>query len=1175
MPAYGREGSGWTEAGVLRGRTAGGEWTDVADNGYVWDGSAWVQFQPNASSDLLPPQSLVVLPSDTSASATWTNPTQDPGNDPTHVQVRIPETTTVWTEIAMDVTATSFGFLAPETAYQMQIRYIIREDGAITKTSPITEAFFTTDALTGPGTPAADPGGTGSDSTIPWGIPDGAGPVGGPGCWWEYIVQTATTPASGAIVWADTAVTGSFDGDAGSLNIDFVAEGLSCGALARMKYRENCDGVTGDYEFGDAFVMVCDWDADCGGVPASPQFDSAVYADAIIAAPELCETAIVDSNDPTIEWAKLPGFGSIQTIDNHTVFGLTTNGTLGQPTLAAKYGAIALLTDGDDFSFNIDIQLEEVPGGASGGSGVAPASFPVIRFGKNLALSVVFDTTTTYVVRMSWIASDGTFKSVTGTTPVGLDTYATVTATLDADGNKTLYLNGVQEAQSTDTTSPGFSDYSIGQDVEVYTNEFMRFESIGAWDRVLTASEINTLSLEYEWPYRVETPVVTEMTNGVDTLTASLSTARTGDLRLLFVGVSRNNNADETALDTPPTGWTLIDRHRSGVLYYRFVQNGDAGTVDLDWSAGTVTANDGYAYCETWRNCDTTNPYLMANVAHNGANNSTTFSTQSNPAPYTRPSPFDNGFEKWTSYYENCSYNAHNYAEDDWTWQSTTGISPFRQSAAILTTEVIQQNVGTSVNYTIDSGRYEGVLEGAEMIPEAIFRMSGTVSRGWQFDIFFRAPRTEAWLATPHVVMGGSRYEGGGDLLINDCGFVAPEDPIFLFFSSYAGTTESFINYPTELDGMVGWCEWADLGTWNWPVSDRYMAQFQIANVNTLDPIGKLHGNGLKTTFGNDEFKEDYWANVSNVNQRVLRVHINRDSSATFEDSMEANAANSNFPDAWTGPIFSETQVAGAGDSNISWFDLGNPASTGLLEVPGYTATGGSTVGGTLILPLNPPGVTTPARSTPSIRAIGTVTGIDVVSPSWASVPIPAHTAGDLLLCFNHRVVNGSSDWNTAGWMPVMTLGNAADIDFYIMGKIGDGTTGNIEVRSDNTGLGGFSVVVAFQNCAGVSAWEDNGNNNTTLDPSNGGNHPTPTHPNDNVMILRAGTAFNNLISDLAISAGTEIMQGFRNLFTDAYFSLTAEARTTAGAFPSATVTITPDSTPETYYYANGELLGL
>ena len=498
MGVYQRSGGAWTDVGVMRRRESGA-WSENVDGGYVRSGGEWVQFQPVAAAELNPPENLAVAPDDQSAVATWTNPTQDVGNDPTHVQVRIPETTTVWTEIPMPVTTTTFSYLAPETEYQFQIRYVLREDGVVVKESPIAEKFFTTLALTGPGAPAADPGGSGPDTSWDWGVPSG-----GASCSWEYILQTAETPASGAIIWSDTAVTGTVASE-GTLTLDLVNDyGIECGGLARFKYRENCSGALSDYEFGEPFMMVCDWDVTCGGLGPNAAFANTIYSDPniLFAFPEACadvdglnifdqsQIRIVDYTDNTIVYGKLSGFGAFDIYGEQQIIGSVDNGTLGRPTVAGQCGDLTLLVDADDLSISAWVQLDDVPGGSGGGSGTAPASFPFLRVGRNVAFSCVFATTTTFYIRATWIDRDGDFVTLTSSTAYNLDEFIHAALTLDSDGTKTLYVNAVVEATDTSNTPVSISGAGLGQDLEVYTNGLGRVKSVAGWDRVLTPEEV-------------------------------------------------------------------------------------------------------------------------------------------------------------------------------------------------------------------------------------------------------------------------------------------------------------------------------------------------------------------------------------------------------------------------------------------------------------------------------------------------------------------------------------------------------------------------------------------------------------------------------------------------------------------------------------------------------------
>lgn len=581
MPAYSRDSGAWEQA-VFRQRVSG-EWSGDDALGYVRDGGEWVLFQqPVGDEDLLKPENLTASPGDFDATFTWTNP--EPlfeAATPTHIQVRIPNTTTVWTELVYPATTTSIAYLNSSTEYQFQARYIIREDGSITATGAIAEVFFTTTTVDGPGTPAADPGGTGPDTIWDWGPTPGGG-----SCHWEYILQLADTPASGFLTWSDTAVTGTVASE-GQLALDLVNdEGIACGQLARWKFRQNCSGDTSDYEFGEEFVVVCDWGQDCGGVTPSVNFTLAPYTDAntLFAFPQSCPSdtdtmRVEDAVQPSVEYGKLAGFGSIQTYTDgfHTAYGKTTNSTVGTPMLAGVCGDMALLEDADDFSVTMRVMLDEVPGGTGGGGGVAPAAFPIARFGRNVAISAVFDTTTTWVARATWIDANGDFVTLTGTTPLSLDEYHSLTLVLDSNSTKILYVDGAVEESDTSNVACAFSADGIGQDIQVYANGFMRFQGCAGWDRVLSAAEVLGLVNPSPAPYLKDIVATSLASESVLSL-SGLDFAANDVVYVLLV------QSSSPSLSTPPAGWSTPEYglQTAGMYLYAKVMTGSETDLTLN-----------------------------------------------------------------------------------------------------------------------------------------------------------------------------------------------------------------------------------------------------------------------------------------------------------------------------------------------------------------------------------------------------------------------------------------------------------------------------------------------------------------------------------------------------------------------------------------------------------------
>ena len=631
MTGFQRSSGEWA-AFVAQSRT-NGEWSGSGTLGYTRLAGEWVQWQaPSFDAALTKPTNLGVTADDTSALFTWTNTAIDPDFLPTDVQVRITTTTLVWSEYTYPESSWSVGFLAPSTNYLMQIRYVRREDGIVVTEGEICDLHFTTDALAGSGTPAADPGGSGSDTSIPWADTGDPGPVGGPGTWWEYIVQTADTPASGTITFADTAVTGSFDGDAGSLDINFVTEGLSCGALARLKYRENDDGVPGTYLYGDPFVMVCDWATDCGGVSDSAAWAETLYADpdVLMAMPNICiqatdPMAIEDYIVAGLTYGKLDGLlaQGVGVTGNHTLFGNSTNSTLGTPAAAGKVGALALQTNGDDFSASLTINLDAVPG-----SGVTDSAI-LARWGRNVAISAVYATATTWYPRLSYQTATGGVTLTADTAQV-LGADVTITVVIDSDGDQYIYVGPDLDGTGTALGAIVLEDGGMGEDFQINLPQSAQISQVAAWGRVLTADEIGDIAgglAGYPTVIAAEYQTNGGFINDYAPPLPAGYTSQAGDVFVMYA------NRAATA-PTEVNGWN--------------VHGATADSKDIMWyvSDGTETAFPtmvwGDAQNRQWivvvmRNVNTTNPIDNVSATTNGTGNLVSPSaaevlTPSNPA---------------------------------------------------------------------------------------------------------------------------------------------------------------------------------------------------------------------------------------------------------------------------------------------------------------------------------------------------------------------------------------------------------------------------------------------------------------------------------------------------------------------------------------------------------------
>jgi hypothetical protein len=469
-------------------------WSGNDALGFVRVGSEWVPFQSPIGDALGQPINLAAIPGDLDATITWTNNLAAGVNaDNVRVQYRLPETTPVWTEENYPITAANFGFLNASTTYQFQVRYITRDpsDGQIDATGPISELFFTTTALTGPGTPAADPGGTGADSIITWPSTGGTpGAVGSSNCWWEYVVQVFDPDTYET---TDSSVTDEIAGDIGELEINFLDEGFACGATLRLKYREVCDSVPQDWQYGTYFTVVCDYADPCGAIAQTTAFASAPYLDAVLAMPKICyednKTLIEDYIAADVEYGRLPGLvAPLYRSGAWELVSRASNSDIGSPVVAGRVAGLVPLGSSvpslqSDMSINVFVYVDEAPS-------VGPfPSTRVLIIGETITMRLYAEgagVTASVVVPKN---GGGTF-SLNSTTELAVGEWHVITVTIDQDGDKLLYINGQLDVTDADTEYANFS--GLTGSVEVYGNPNMRHKNIAVWDRVLSALEIDS-----------------------------------------------------------------------------------------------------------------------------------------------------------------------------------------------------------------------------------------------------------------------------------------------------------------------------------------------------------------------------------------------------------------------------------------------------------------------------------------------------------------------------------------------------------------------------------------------------------------------------------------------------------------------------------------------------------
>lgn len=580
MPGYARDGSSWS-TGPVRARTASG-WTGEGDAGYVWDGTEWVKFQPDPSSLLPAPENLGVVATDTSAVATWTNPEAATTAGATDVQYRVPENGGgAWTELTYPATSLTLGFLRPETNYQLQVRYIIRSetDGSISDTGPIAEVFFTTDSLDGPGTLAPDPGGSGPDTIVPWGPTGNPGPVGGPGCWWEYVVQIVDSPVEGAISWSDTAMTGEFDGEASlGRSFDFVAAGLECNGLGRWKYREVCDGTPGDWFYSDPYVIPCDWDTACGG-NTNASLSTPPYSDAnlISFVPHVCPidggasepsdpTRIVDDVTDQVFSKDSYFFGVSRYLDNDIVVANSSAPDYGGPVISGYNSNLQNITASSDVSFSGFFMLDSQPPTALlGGT-------KLVTIGRTFRVQA-YGSGSGFTVGAIFPKAGGGAFNLQDTTELALDVWHTWTVTIDADGDKILYINGEAAVTDSTATNPDFDGTGLTSEIALFGNAWARQGLVATWDRVLAPNEIVSSLHTSPW---VSTQVHAPGTN---TITYPSGITGTNQIAYIVAVSSFATTGSGGSTITTPSGFTKIGDNRNAAAFYKILDGTETGSV--------------------------------------------------------------------------------------------------------------------------------------------------------------------------------------------------------------------------------------------------------------------------------------------------------------------------------------------------------------------------------------------------------------------------------------------------------------------------------------------------------------------------------------------------------------------------------------------------------------------
>ncbi len=1171
MSAYVREGGEWVEVSYMT--RDGGSWIDPLSEGWVRDGGSWVQFAPNAPADLLAPTNLQAVPGDVDAILSWTNPTQD--TTPDFVQFRIPEVTTVWTELTYPATTLTVAYLTPETDYQFQVRYITRDpdDGTIDLTGPIANKFFTTLALDGPGTPAKDPGGTGGDSITNWPLPPGGGPytVGGAGCWWEYTIQIFdyATGFSDSVLIANVEV----DGDIGTLAYNFVDEGFACDDVLRWKYREVCNSVPGDWNYGVPWSVVCDYDVACGGAAQTSAFAGAPWndVDAVFVMPKPCwnettfKTEILDYLDPTIEYGKLPGYnlplyigGAWQLVAKS---GLSEYGeamVAGHvPGLVPIGSSVPALTS--DFSFSAGFFLDIVPQSGSG------APVKVLEIGKTIKV-YAYANGGNWTATVSVPKEGGGSFSLTSTTDLTTDEWHTVGLTIDQDGNKILYIDGVADVTDADTTRANFGD--LNGDVELYGNDNMATRKVGGWGRVLTPAEMMAAhrAFLYDYPYKVDDgyEAITAASTDWD-YTLATTDVRAGDVRVINWAVRDGSLTVETGLETAPAGWNT-SVNGPNAIWWKVVEAGDPGLITAAWTNASETM--GYVREVVYRNCEEA---ISINWMGVSTNSSLYYSTHhpTMGANWDSGVDYDLGYSEW--------------------WEGTT-FTTMGCAGSCSPTDTAGYQTGSTADYntptlTGDANKYsnlfawEGVREQANFLAGPKIRITQANFDYNLAQIILRSERTDTWLSKPQLFQMESKLIG-----YLSTGPTVPQPSDTQIANGMFFLCAAIDNRQEEADWADGRNSWLEvysdnhvggtyLSTNTWygtaTVTEMYGTYVWLDNVNLSDPVAYCQAQIKNSSFKSDPVysqNEPTYTHISNSNQRILQWQRDRRTNtgyrATYNDDGDVTLLDS------CGHY--ESVGAQDGECVTLFYDPGptlGVQSLGTLETDGEAQSSSRTINNIVI---NPVGVTTAGTMTaPSVRSVGAHTHHSVTS---RPVALPATiVAGDLLLLvFMHTSNVSSIEGGTGNWRHLGSLADQGSIDsFQIYGKIADGTeSGNITVVSALAGSA-TSFIMALSGTTGPSYHREEVPflNVNTL----GGTWAMQqaTQLTDDELCIRMARFTTNAV--VGITVGTEINNGLTfSGTTNGYQVFTEEERATAGVITAADLTIAATSSKLTDDYWEG-----
>jgi hypothetical protein len=265
-----------------------------SQDGQIWlDVISTLDITSTATATSILPVELLAVSGITedAATFTWTNPTQTAS--PNTTQVRIPQLSNLWLDLAYPIITLTWAGLEPSTVYTFQIRLVEIVDGNIVDASPTRQVGFVTPAATVP----VVGGGGGGDVDVDVPDPD-------PGCDVGWELQQSED----SVTW--TTIESGENPPGGEVVLD--AELFEPGYSYRVRSREVCGGVPGDWLVSDVFLPDC---------TISGAYNTGDYADPtlMLFVPEVCTPDVVRdavSGDPAI---KGPAWGEVQSIDSTTL----------------------------------------------------------------------------------------------------------------------------------------------------------------------------------------------------------------------------------------------------------------------------------------------------------------------------------------------------------------------------------------------------------------------------------------------------------------------------------------------------------------------------------------------------------------------------------------------------------------------------------------------------------------------------------------------------------------------------------------------------------------------------------------------------------------------------------------------------------------------------------------